>query len=176
MFGEIRKWRSLFCLGCIKCLVNKRERGQRVHWFEVRMGTQSALCCSVSVCSWACIWEGWGWRPDDRLEGENVILDPITDDAQSIPPVMWKPNIVHTHQYTYMFSSLRHKICPHTLSPRCCGNAKGVCAHSCGCVQVSDSKTLLHYQYLLIHSFTAMTHKLTSLSLSYVSSLTHKAF
>lgn len=36
----------------------------------------------------------------DRLEGENVIFDPITDDAKSVPPVMQKPNISHTHTHT----------------------------------------------------------------------------
>ena len=29
-----------------------------------------------------------GVEVNDRLEGENVILDPITDDAKSIPPVI----------------------------------------------------------------------------------------
>lgn len=47
---------------------------------------------------------GLGVGVNDRLEGENVILGLITDDVKSVPPVMWKPNIKHTHAYPLTLS------------------------------------------------------------------------
>lgn len=38
---------------------------------------------------------------NDRREGKNVILDPNTDDAKSIPPVMQKPYIALSHTLTH---------------------------------------------------------------------------
>ena len=39
----------------------------------------------------------WGVGVNDRLDGEKVIFELITDDAKSIPPVKKKPNITRTH-------------------------------------------------------------------------------
>lgn len=116
----------------------------------------------------------------DRREGENVIFDPIADDAKSVPPVMQKPNISHTHDDGEADWDTTHEPIP-------CGGARNirrhvsawVCAHGCSCVNVRLLVYLLLCEKYLISCIyipTPFKSQLThfSLSLSHTQ-LVHKS-
>lgn len=75
----------------------------------------------------------------DRLEGENVIFDPITDDAKSVPPVMQKPNISHTHTHTRRRRGrLRHYAWTHSLWWCEEYRTACICLGVCSCLQLCE--------------------------------------
>ena len=104
-------------------------------------GDQSTLAI-LGVCDW----EDLSVRVNDIHGGENMILDPIADDAKSTPPVMQKPYITCTnsHRQALAYWVVRDTRYAYTQlhSPQWCRKCRRVCvwvslcANTCSCVSV----------------------------------------